>query len=70
MRARSSKMRVFSFDRYIRFFPMKFSTGFKYRNLHGFARFPGDSTALVLQTAAVLMTSRPEVTHGPDFVHH
>jgi len=28
-------------------FHMKFLTDFKYRNLHGFARFPGDSTALV-----------------------
>jgi len=27
---------------------MKFLTDFTYRNLHGFARFPGDSTALVL----------------------
>jgi len=27
---------------------MKSPTGFTYRNLHGFARFPGDSTALVL----------------------
>jgi len=27
---------------------MKFPTGFTCRNLHGFARFPGDSTALVL----------------------
>jgi len=44
MRVRSSKMRVFSFDRYIR---MKFPTGFTYRNLHGFARFPCDSRALV-----------------------
>jgi len=25
---------------------MKFPTDFTYRNLHGFARFPGDSTAL------------------------
>ena len=39
-------MRVFFFDRYI--LRMKFSTGFAYRNLHGFARFPWDSTALVL----------------------
>jgi len=28
---------------------MKFLTDFTYRNLHGFARFPGDSTALVGQ---------------------
>ena len=27
---------------------MKFLTDFTYRKLHGFARFPGDSTALVL----------------------
>jgi len=26
---------------------MKFLNDFTYRNLHGFARFPGDSTALV-----------------------
>jgi len=45
MRVRSSKMRIFSFDCYI--FRTKFSTGFTYRNLLGFARFPGDSTALV-----------------------
>ena len=44
MRVRSSKTRVFSFDGYI--CRMKFSTGFAYRNLLGFARFPGDSTAL------------------------
>ena len=39
----------FSADRYI--FRTKFPTdptGFTYPNLHGFARFPGDSTALVL----------------------
>jgi len=34
------------FDGYV--FRMKFPTGFTYRNLHGFARFPGDSTALVV----------------------
>jgi len=45
LRVRSSKMRVFSSDRYI--FRIKFPTGFTYRHLHGFARFPGDSTALV-----------------------
>jgi len=46
MRVRSSKMRLFSVDRYI--FLMTFPvTGFTYRNLHGFARFPRDSTALV-----------------------
>jgi len=47
MRVRLSKMRVFSFDCYI--FRMKFPTGFTPRNLHGFARFPSDSTALVHQ---------------------
>jgi len=45
MRVRLSKMRVFSVDRNI--FRMKFPTDFTYRNLHGFARFPGDSMALV-----------------------
>jgi len=45
MRVWSSKMRVFSFARYI--FRMKFTTGFTCRNLHGFVRFSGDSTALV-----------------------
>jgi len=29
---------------------MKFLTDFTYRSLHGFAQFPGDSTALVLFT--------------------
>jgi len=43
---RSSKMRVFSFDRYT--FHMKFPTGFTYRNLNGFAWFPCDSTARLL----------------------
>jgi len=28
---------------------MKFPFRFTYRNLHGFARFPGDSTALVFE---------------------
>ena len=45
MLVRSSKMRVFSFDHYI--FRMKFPTGFTYRNLHGFAWFPGDSISVV-----------------------
>jgi len=31
---------------------MKFLTDFTYRNLHGFARFPGDSTAPVLNDNA------------------
>jgi len=45
-------MRVFSFDHYI--FSMKFLTSFTitYRNLHGFARFPCDSTARVAVAAA------------------
>jgi len=30
---------------------MKFLTDFTYRNLHGFARFPSDSTALVYLTS-------------------
>jgi len=33
------------FDRYT--FRMKLPTGFTYRNLHRFARFPGDSRAVV-----------------------
>ena len=45
MTVRLSKMRVFSFDRYI--FCMTFLTGFTHRNLHGFVRFPGYSTVLV-----------------------
>ena len=47
MTVRSSKMGVFFFDRIV--FRMKLTTGFIYRNLHGFgfARFPGDSAALV-----------------------
>jgi len=46
MQVRSSIMRIFSFDRYN--FHMKFPTGFTYRNVHGFARLPGDRTALVV----------------------
>jgi len=53
MRVWSSKMRVFSFDRYI--FRMKFPTGFTYRDLLGFARFPGDSTALVVNESNTCM---------------
>jgi len=48
MRVQSSKMQVFSVDRNI--FHVKFSTGFTYRTLHGFARFPGDSMALVVKS--------------------
>jgi len=47
MRVRSTKTREFSLsilDRNI--FRTNFPTGFTYRNLYGFARFPGDSTAL------------------------
>jgi len=33
---------------------MKFPTGFTYRNLHGFERFPGDSTALVLFSCMIM----------------
>jgi len=51
MRVRSSKMRVFSFDRYI--FRTKFPTGFTNRNVHGFAQFPCDSTALVQDTSTI-----------------
>jgi len=53
MRVPSSKMRVFCFDRYI--FRMKFptGTGFTYRNLHSFARFPCDSTAFLLRARSV-----------------
>ena len=47
MRVRSLKMLVFSFDRYI--FRMKFPTGLTYRNLHGFARFPGDDSTVVVR---------------------
>ena len=38
MRVWSSKRRLFSFDRF---------SGYTYRNLYGFARFPCDSTAFV-----------------------
>ena len=55
MPMRSSRMRVFSFDRYRPIFRMKFPTGFTYRNLHGFARFPGDSMALVTVVVVVVM---------------
>jgi len=54
MRVRSSKMRVFSFDRSI--FRMKFPSGFTYRNLHGFARFPCNSTAFVLLAVAIYLS--------------
>jgi len=54
MRVRSSKMRVLFFDCYI--YRMKFPTGFTCRNLHGFSRFPGDSTALVI--TRYLLSSR------------
>jgi len=51
------KPEVFSFDRYI--FRMKFPTGFIYRNLHGFSRFPGDSTAL----ASILFYEMCQLKH-------
>jgi len=38
---------------------MKFLTDFTYRNLHGFARFPGDSTALVYKCRPKRRDSRP-----------
>jgi len=52
---------------------MKFLTDFTYRNLHGFARFPGDSTALVDIAANVLLqhvplslsSSLPRIPHVP-----
>jgi len=44
MRVRSSKMRLFSFDRYI--FRSKFPTGFTYRNLHGLRGFPATARLL------------------------
>jgi len=52
----------FSFDRYT--FSMKFPTGFTYRNLHGFARFPGDSTALLLYSInlIILNSNRQEAS--------
>jgi len=37
---------------------MKFLTDFTYRNLHGFARFPGDITALVIFAIATLVQIR------------
>jgi len=42
----SSKMQIFSFDRYI--FHMKRPTGLTYQNLHGLRGFLSDSTALVI----------------------
>ena len=41
------EMRLFSVDRY-NHLPYEVPTGFTYRNLLGFARFPDDSTALVI----------------------
>jgi len=55
MRVRLSKVWLFSVDRYI--FRMKFPTGFTYRNLNGFARFPGDSTALVVISIVAVHSS-------------
>jgi len=34
---------------------MKFLTDFTYRNLHGFARFPSDSMALVITVCNLLL---------------
>jgi len=44
-----------SFERYI--FGMKLPIGFTYRNLHGFARFPGDSTAAVFLNVGIKVRS-------------
>ena len=41
--------------RYRYIFRMKFTAGFTYRNLHSFARFPGDSTALVIVVVVVVV---------------
>jgi len=49
------KCDFFSVDRYI--FRMKFPTGFTYRNLLGFALFPGDSTALVVISIVAVYSS-------------
>jgi len=38
-------------------FCMKFPTGFTYQNLHSFARFPGDSTAVV-NTASIVAAEK------------
>ena len=34
---------------------MKFPTDFTYRNLHGFARFPRDNTALVIIDITIIL---------------
>jgi len=34
---------------------MKFLTDFTYRNLHGFARFPGGSTTLVFKALVITL---------------
>jgi len=55
MRVQSLKMRVFSLAIAVssRLSHMKFPTSFIYRNLHGFAQFPGDSTAFVAHSCTV-----------------
>jgi len=37
----------------------EFLTDFTYRNLHGFARFPGDSTALVIGLVPKMLERSP-----------
>jgi len=44
---------------------MNFTTGFTYRNLHGFARFPGDSTVLVCFAFACPAFSCPAFSAPP-----
>jgi len=65
MRVRSSKMRVFYFDRYI--FRVKFPTGFAYRNLHGFARFPCDSTGFVTSFPFNLQNAQKSLAAAEKF---
>jgi len=76
MRVQSSKMRVFSVDRNI--FRMKFLADFAYRNLHGFARFPGDSAALVIiafedaskdSRISKVVRYKPDRQTRPNFTH-
>jgi len=56
MRVQSSKIRVFSFA-----ISSVWSspTGFTYQNLHGFARFPGNSMALVDESVQLVVFSYP-----------
>ena len=46
-------------------FHMKFLTDFTYRNLHGFARFPGDITALVFHARILSFTCETKRTFCP-----